>query len=289
MESGIIISGVGGLYELETPNGTVRCKARGLFRKEGMTPLLGDRVRYSEEGFIEEIEPRRNFLIRPAVANMDLAVYVAALHSPEPSPPVIEKFLLQAGRTGIPAALVFNKMDLESGDEGFYAEACRAYSEAGYPVFSVCAHNSEGVEELMSFLSGKLCVLAGPSGAGKSSLINLLTDSVQEVGEISRKIERGKNTTRHARLLPLKSGEGWIADTPGFTSFYLLEWTLEDLSEAYTDFRPYAEHCRFDDCRHLSEPDCAVKEAVERGELSRLRYEAYRSLYEEIRTNKRED
>ncbi len=289
MKQGIILSGVGGSYELTTEEGPVRCKARGLFRKEGMTPLLGDHVLYSDEGFIEQILPRRNSLIRPAVANMDLALFVAALHSPEPSPVVIEKFLLQAGRAGIPAALVFNKLDLHAENEAFYEAACDSYRRAGYPIFSVSADTGEGVRTLSDFLQGKICVLAGPSGAGKSSLINLLTGTEQEVGELSRKIERGKNTTRHARLLPLREGSGWIADTPGFTSFYLQEWTVEDLLDAYTDFRPYAVRCRFDDCRHLSEPDCAVKEAVADGRLPRLRYEAYRTLYEEIRTNKRED
>lgn len=290
MENGIILSGVGGTYEIACDSGaTARAKARGLFRKEGLCPLLGDRVSVSDEGFIEEIFPRKNSLIRPAAANMDLALFVAALHTPEPSPIVIEKFLLQAGRAGIPAALCFNKSDLREDEEPFLLQAKDAYEKAGIPVFLISAKEEKGLEELLAFLEGKLTVLAGPSGAGKSSLINRLTDAGQEVGELSRKIERGKNTTRHARLLPLRSGSGYVADTPGFTSFYLMEWTLGDLTEAYPDFKPYALRCRFDDCRHLSEPDCAVKEAVEAGELPRLRYEAYCSLYEEIRQNKRED
>lgn len=289
METGIIISGVGGSYEVKNDSGkTVTLKARGIFRKEGKTPLLGDRVLYTEDLFIDEILPRKNSLIRPAAANMDLALFVTALHTPEPSPSVIEKFLLQARRAGIPAALCFNKMDLSDTGVSFFNEARAAYEQAGYRVFSVSTKTGEGIAELAEFLTDKLTVLAGPSGAGKSSLINALTDSEQEVGELSRKIERGKNTTRHAKLLPLKDG-GYLADTPGFTSFYLLEWTEQNLMDTYVEFKPYALRCRFDDCKHLKEPDCAVKEAVEAGELPRLRYDAYVTLMEEIRTNKKED
>lgn len=284
MKEGIILSGIGGLYEVCGPDETVMCKARGLFRKEGIRPLLGDWVRYSEQNYLEEILPRRNQLVRPAVANMDQVLFVMALHNPEPSWSVLEKFLLEAERQDLPVLICLNKADLAQDGEELWREAQRAYGQAGYRVEAVSSRQPETLKNLRRELENRLTVIAGPSGAGKTSLINqLVKDGNQEVGELSRKIARGKNTTRHARLLPLKEGEGWIADTPGFTSFHLGEWTTEELLEGYPEFAPYEGGCRFRDCRHLCEPGCRVREAAERGDISSLRYEAYCQLYREIK------
>lgn len=291
MREGMILSGVGGLYEILCTDGeTVFCKARGIFRKEGIKPLLGDKVRFSEQEYIEEILPRRNSLIRPAVANMDTVLAVMAVHNPEPSPSVLEKILLEARRRGMEAMIVFNKSDLAGDVEAYLTEARRAYADAGIPVFVLSAKESENERELAELkkaLDGKLSVIAGPSGVGKSSLINRLAENPeQEIGDLSERIARGKNTTRHARLLKIAGCErAYIADTPGFTSFHLPDWTLEMVAEAYPEFEPYEAQCRFADCVHLSEPDCAVKAAVERGEISRLRYEGYREIYQEVKQN----
>ncbi len=282
MKEGIILSGVGGLYEVRGTDETVYCRARGAFRKEGVRPLLGDRVRYSEEGCLEEILPRKSCMIRPAAANMDQLLFVLARHNPEPSWPVLDRFLLEAGRQKLPVLLCFNKQDLVAEREEEWEEARRAYEQAGYFVTSVSSQQPDSLKPLRERLRGKLTAIAGPSGVGKSSLINALTgESGQEIGELSRKIARGKNTTRHARLLPLKAEEGWIADTPGFTSFATSEWTAEELIDSFAEFEPYKDHCRFRDCRHLSEPGCAVKAAVGEGEIARIRYDSYCCLCQE--------
>lgn len=285
-KTGTIIAGIGGNYDVQQEDGQVmRCKARGIFRRRKVTPLIGDRVVVSKEGFIEEILPRKNALIRPAAANIDQVMVVFAVHNPEPHFMLLDRFLLEAERQNISALLIFNKMDLWSGDEELQ-EAMEAYEKAGYRVQRISTYETktEVVQKLRSQLQNKITVLAGPSGVGKSSLINLLTGSRQETGELSEKIARGKNTTRHARLLPLQEGTGWIADTPGFSSFYMQDWDCEKLAEYYPEFREHLGHCWFQDCRHLTEPDCRVRQAVEEGKISRLRYKNYQKLYEEIWT-----
>ncbi len=283
---GTIIAGIGGNYDVQLENGqVVRCKARGIFRKQKTTPLIGDKVTISKENFLESIAPRKNALIRPAAANIDQVLVVFAVHNPEPHFMLLDRFLLEAGRQKIPVAIILNKMDLwKESQQQEVAEAVKAYEEAGYPVYQVSTYEADEaiMEKLREQLQDKITVLAGPSGVGKSSLINVLTGSKQETGELSEKIARGKNTTRHAKLLPLREGSGWIADTPGFSSFYMQDWECEHLSEFYPEFEAYLGGCRFPDCRHRSEPDCAVRRAVEAGEISQIRYENYRKIYEEI-------
>ncbi len=285
-KNGTIIAGIGGNYDVQLEDGqTVRCKARGIFRKQKTTPLIGDRVTISKENFLESIAPRKNALIRPAAANIDQVLVVFAVHNPEPHFMLLDRFLLEAGRQQIPVVIILNKMDLwKESQQKELEKAIRAYEKAGYPVYQVSTYETD--ESIMAVLreqlQDKITVLAGPSGVGKSSLINALTGAEQETGELSEKIARGKNTTRHARLLPLREGNGWIADTPGFSSFYMQDWECEQLAGFYPEFEAYLGGCRFPDCRHRAEPDCAVRQAVEKGEVSRIRYDNYRKIYEEI-------
>lgn len=295
-----MISGVGGNYEVCLENGEVlRVKARGIFRKEKITPLIGDRVAVSDEGFITKIRERKNQMIRPAAANIDQILIVFALRNPDPHFGLLDRFLAEAMKQNIPPIICFNKSDLvdEESDE-LLKEAQEAYRRSGFKVFILEAKNPVESERnqrslLWKEMAGKITVLAGPSGVGKSSLINALIGADQEVGELSMKIARGKNTTRHARLLPItdevqEGMSGWIADTPGFTSFYTQSIEAEELDQQYPEFRPYLGQCYYQDCRHLTEPGCPVREAVKEGRISKLRYNNYRELFEELREFRKE-
>lgn len=284
-EFGRILSGIGGNYAVGLRCGEeVVVKARGLFRKLHITPLIGDRV-IIEEGFIQEIEPRKNETVRPAAANIDLLLIVFAMEAPSPHFTLLDRFLAEAMRQKIPVHIVFNKLDLVAGGEkeASLLSALEAYRRAGYEVSVLSLKeplDPEPIAKLKARLKDKLTVLAGPSGVGKSSLINALTGLSQEVGELSQKIERGKNTTRHARLLAVEGG-GYIADTPGFSTFYNHAISKEELEGFYPEFQPYLDQCYFHPCAHINEPSCGVKRAVEEGGISRIRYENYCRLYEE--------
>lgn len=275
--SGVSGKQCGGLYE---------CSAKGIFRREGKKPLVGDEVEIDVldqdklTGNIREILPRRSELIRPAAANVDQALVIFAILQPRPSFNLLDRFLVMMGQRNIPCIICFNKLDLdENGDGEQYA---RIYRGCGYPVLVVSARLGEGIEELKGMLEGKVTAVAGPSGAGKSSLINCLQPHVvMETGEISAKIERGKHTTRHTELIPL-GAEGYILDTPGFSSLGLFELENEELRGYYPEFAEYAKSCRFGDCVHIREHSCGVKDAVESGEISRLRYDNYCLLYREL-------
>lgn len=289
---GKIIKGIAGFYYVHVvESGVYECKAKGIFRKAGVKPLVGDDVAIEithekdMEGNIMKILPRRNELVRPAVANIDQALVVFAVAKPEPHFNLLDRFLVTMESRGIPAVLCFNKTDA-AGEEAA-RELERIYGRCGYPLLFTSAKEEENIDRLKEFLRGKTTAIAGPSGVGKSSLINLLQSGVRmETGSISRKIERGKHTTRHSELIVLGE-DSYIMDTPGFSSLYISEMEKEDLKYCFPEFAEYEGKCRFNGCDHIHEPDCAVKRAVEEGRIHRVRYEDYEGIYRELQERKR--
>lgn len=288
---GKIIRGIGGFFYVHTENGVYACRARGILRRENIRPLPGDLVRIqvldeaAKEGSIEEIAPRKNALIRPAVANIDQALVIFSVVSPRPNFNLLDRFLVSMERQGIGSVLVFNKTDL--AQEGQRQEIAERYGQSGYPLLFVSARTTEGIERIRKILLEKTTTVAGPSGVGKSSLINLLqTQRYMDTGEISSKIERGKHTTRHTELLWVEEST-YILDTPGFSSVELPDVPKEELGDLFPEIRGYRDGCRFSGCSHLSEPDCRVLQALADGEIGRERYESYRLFYEEIKGRRR--
>jgi len=290
---GKIIRGIGGFYYIHVPqNGNVyECRAKGIFRKDNKKPLPGDWVEMAvldEEklvGNIEEILPRKNALIRPAVANIDQALVIFAAASPKPSLNLLDRFLLRMELQQIPSIICFNKKDL--ADDETVEKLNAAYEGSRYPVLFVSARLDEGLDEIRSLLTGKTTTVAGPSGVGKSSLINLLQNQVEmETGEISEKIERGRHTTRHTELLWVGE-DTYILDTPGFSSIAIEDLEKEDLEMYFPEMKNLSHSCRFVGCAHMSEPGCSVKEAVLEGKISRSRYENYQLFYEELKKKKK--
>ncbi len=289
---GKIIKGIAGFYYVYVEGrGTYECKAKGIFRKDHKKPLVGDDVEadvLDEEamlGNIREILPRKSALIRPAVANVDQALIIFAIVKPNPNFNLLDRFLIRMERQNLPTIICFNKQDIATEKE---KEALRrAYETCGYQVLFISALEKEGLEQVKELLAGKTTTVAGPSGVGKSSLINQLAPKAQmETGDISRKIERGKHTTRHSEIIAL--GENtYIVDTPGFTSLDISEITKEELGTYYPEFVQYEPYCKFSGCAHISEPSCGVKDAVAEGKISQVRYENYMVLYQELKEIKR--
>nr|WP_296156913.1 ribosome small subunit-dependent GTPase A [uncultured Blautia sp.] len=289
---GKIIKGIAGFYYVYGEDGELyECKAKGIFRKDNQKPLVGDNVEITilnqveKEGNLVSIFPRKNSLIRPAVANVDQAFVIFAADKPKPNFMLLDRFLIMMEQEGVPAVICFNKKDLVTEKEA--GELYEVYKSCGYRVILSSTLDGEGTDEIREILEGKTTVVAGPSGVGKSSLTNLLQGEIKmETGEISRKLKRGRHTTRHSQVIPV--GENtFLMDTPGFSSLYIMGLEEQELKDYFPEFRKYEEKCRFQGCRHIHEPDCEVKEALERGEISRIRYEDYLSLYEELKEKRR--
>lgn len=289
---GKIIKGIAGFYYVHTPENEVyECKAKGIFRKEKIKPLVGDNVRLDvidtleRTGNVVEILPRKNALIRPAVANIDQALVIFAAVSPKPNFNLLDRFLITMEYQQVNTIICFNKCDLASEQE--LSELKEIYEKSGHQVLLTSAKTGQGHAELVSALEGATTAVAGPSGVGKSSLINSLQSQVQmETGKISEKIERGKHTTRHSQLIAVGE-ETYIMDTPGFSTLYVEQLSKEELSGYFAEFATYEPECRFLGCSHTHEPDCGVKAALERGEIAGSRYENYVQLYNEIKEIKR--
>lgn len=285
MKEGRIQKALSGFYYVDTGTEVLTCRARGKFRKDGVSPLVGDRVQVRElgggEGFVEAILPRRNAFARPAVANIDQLVVIASGAVPRTDPYLIDRVAAIAALKDCEVIILLNKCDLDSADELY-----RIYRSAGFQTLRVSAQTGEGLAELRPLITGKLSAFTGNSGVGKSSILNALDPAFQlRVGEISDALGRGRHTTRHVELYRLDCGAE-VVDSPGFSSFETDELNLElkhRLPETFREFRPYLDDCRFVGCSHTKEKGCAVLEAVRQGDIQKSRHESYLRLYEELK------
>ena len=281
MMQGVIIKALSGFYYVKTESGTVECRARGRFRLDGSSPLVGDRVEISLDangkGRVDKLLPRKNFFIRPAVANIDLLIAVASEVNPVTDPFLIDRVTAFAEHMGCEVLICINKSDAAR-----VSRLRDIYATSGYRVIETSAVTGEGVEELRGCIAGKVCAISGNSGVGKSSLLNALEPGLGlETGVVSEKLGRGRHTTRHVEIFP--AGGAFVADTPGFASFDMEQLPpipKEELQFCFPEFGPYIGKCRFDDCAHLKEPGCAVREAMDEGKINASRHLSYARLYE---------
>ena len=285
---GKIVKGISGFYYVYVEEtGIYECKAKGAFRKQKMKPLVGDDVvivpldKENKLGNVEQIMARKNELVRPAVANIDMALVIFAAAKPQPNFNLLDRFLCMMEYQNVPVTICFNKSDLVTEDE--IQKLKDIYGPAGYRLIFTSAKKQEGIDELRELLEGKTTAVAGPSGVGKSSLVNTLQSKIQmETGVISTKIERGKHTTRHSQIIPISNGT-YIVDTPGFSSMDVPGLEKEELWKCYPEFAEYEPYCRFQGCSHIHEPDCGVKKALLENKINQIRYDNYCLFYEELK------
>lgn len=284
---GTIIKALSGFYYVNSGDGIYECRARGKFRIDGTSPMVGDRVSFNADGSkgcVTAIHERKNFFIRPIVANVDALIFIAANTNPVTDPFLIDRVSVITEEAGCELIVCINKTDIDPADELF-----NIYSASGFETHRVSAKTGEGIDELKKALKGKICAFTGNSGVGKSSILNTMLPELRlQVGEVSEKLGRGRHTTRHVELFDA-GGETYIADTPGFASFEIEMMQAIDKSELqydFRDFRKYIGSCRFADCAHLKEPGCAVTAAVEDGLIQKSRYGSYARLYELAAKNK---
>ena len=289
---GKIVKGIAGFYYVHVVEfGLYECKAKGVFRKEKIKPLVGDNVEIDildeteKKGNIVEVLERKNELIRPAVANIDQALVVFAVTKPKPHFNLLDRFLIMMESKRIPVIVCFNKKDIAKEPEIHHLK--EIYESCGYQMIFTSALEKENIEKVKQLLRGKTTAIAGPSGVGKSSLINIFQpDANMETGTISEKIERGKHTTRHSELICIEE-DTYIMDTPGFSSLYTNDFEKEELKYYFTEFEPYEGKCKFQGCDHVHEPNCAVKAALEEGKIHHIRYENYLEMYNELKEKRR--
>lgn len=290
--TGKIIKGIGGFYYVYIENkGLYECRAKGIFRNRKQKPMVGDiaditvTCEKDKEGNLIKIHPRKNQLVRPMAANVDQALVLFSLHEPEPNLNLLNRFLLMMETQNIPVVICFNKTDLAEPDE--IEQLRNDYKDCGNQLTFLSAKEGKGIKEIKEILNGKTTIMAGPSGAGKSSTLNQAGgETYMLTGDISRKIKRGRHTTRHSELICLWENT-YLMDTPGFSSLELVDMEKEELRFYFPEFTPYENQCRFNGCCHVHEPDCLVKKAVEEGTISKLRYEDYCRFYEEIGQRKK--
>lgn len=284
---GTILKGIGGFYYVKTEAGVIECRARGLFRNKSMTPFVGDKVEIEisddGSGYVTSIDERKNCFIRPPIANIDLLLVVIALASPAPDLMFLDKVLIQAQNAGVECYICFNKSDLTDGDNPYED----IYKSLGYKTCTVSTYDGTGLDELKSTIRGKLISVCGFSGVGKSSLLNaILSSDDLGVGEVSRKLSRGKHTTREVSLIEYTDGS-YLADTPGFSSLALPEnITKDNLKDFFIEFSKLSDGCKFSDCIHINSKYCSVISAVQNGEIAETRYNNYVKLYESIKDKK---